>query len=180
MCSSEKSNWINLGENLMDKSVVSKDHIDYAERAGLENIRFRLQIAEALNKDTSNTLTILLGGIAGLFAVVLNGAEGAQRSEFWLPAFAGLVWLVATAMVLVIQCVQTKPLQVPTNEPANLYAPKFELDCVRLAELENLNERIKLTILRNRVLAAWLDRCRLAAVCTPLVSLIVWAARAVY
>ena len=41
------------------------DLIDWAEKSGLENLRFRLQNAETLAKEASSTLTILLAGMGG-------------------------------------------------------------------------------------------------------------------
>jgi hypothetical protein len=155
-----------------------KELIEYAEKAGLENLRFRLQNAETLAKEANTTLALLLAGIGVTTAYVIKGLEQPNTS-FLTFGIAGLViWLMITAILLVYFCILSTELPVPTNEPMNLYQPDFELDAIRAVELKNIDARIKEATAHNHRIAAWLDRIRLLAITSPFVftlaSLLAW------
>lgn len=153
------------------------DLLDWAEKAGLENIRFRLQNAETLAKDTSSTLTMLLAGMAGALAYAVKGFEVQPITQLVFGAAVLSAWLMLIATLLMVKCILTTSLPAPTNEPKNLYQKEFALDLLREVELRNLQERIVQTTARNHRVAAWLDRVRLSAVASPLVFLlaaVVW------
>jgi hypothetical protein len=89
------------------------------------------------------------------------------------------VWLAWVAVVLLWRCIATRETQVLYNEPANIYKPELNLtaDQVRGYEMDNVQARINATIVRNAGVAFWLDRCRYAAIATPLVfTLAAWVA----
>lgn len=150
--------------------------LDWAEKAGAENIRFRLQNAETLAKDASSTLTILLAGMAGALAYAVKGFEVTPISSLTFGAAALSAWLMLLAIVLVLQCIVTTELPTPTNEPKNLNQAGFALDALREVELRNLQERISQITVRNHRVAGWLDRVRLCATASPLVfAIAAWA-----
>lgn len=149
-----------------------KELLDWAEKAGAENIKFRLQNAETLAKEASTTLTILLAGIGGSLAYAVKGFESAQISSLAFGAAVLSAWLTLAAVVLMVQCIVTTALPAPTNEPKNLFQKDYELDKLREVELGNLQERIFQTTARNHRVAAWLDRVRLLAISSPLVFVI--------
>lgn len=157
--------------------------LDYAEKAGLENLKFRLQNAETLAKESNGILTILLAGIGGAMALATKGFEQAHPlpSAITVGAVGLAVWLMVAAAVLVVFCMLSMDLPAPTNEPLNLYQPDFALEQIRVVELRNLDLRIKQATARNHRVAAWLDRVRLLAILSPLafalISL-VWGALA--
>lgn len=156
------------------------DHLEFAEKAGLENIKFRLQNSESLSKEATSTLTALLAGMGGAMAYVIKGFEQPNISSLTVGAAALATWLMAVALVLVLFCMLSKDLPVPTNEPLNIYLKEFEINKIRDAELRNLDARIKQAIQRNHRVAAWLDRTRLAAIASPVVfaiTALAWEAR---
>ncbi len=150
------------------------DLLDYAEKAGAENLKFRLQNAETLAKEANTVLTILLAGIGGSVALVAKGFEQMHGlpSAITVGAIVLAMWLTLAAGTLVVCCMLSMDLPVPTNEPLNLYQPEFEFDKIRVAELRNLDGRIKNATARNHRVAAWLDRVRLLVVGSPLVFLL--------
>lgn len=150
------------------------DLLDWAEKAGLENLRFRLQNAEALAKEAASTLTLLLAGTGGALAYAVKGFEAMPTPIAF--GVAGLsAWLAIVGCVLVYFCMLTTDLPTPTNEPANLYQKQFDLAALREVELRNIQERIEQVTARNRRVAAWLDRSRLLALASPLIFTIVAA-----
>jgi hypothetical protein len=168
---------VNFTEEMMN------DLLDYAEKAGAENLKFRLQNAETLAKEANSVLTILLAGIGGSMALAAKGFEQAPGlpSAMTVGVMCLSAWLTISAAMLVVFCMLSMDLPVPTNEPLNLYRPEFELDKIRVAELRNLDGRIKQATARNHRVAAWLDRIRLLAVASPiffLLTSLAWAALA--
>lgn len=149
------------------------DVLEWAEKAGSENMKFRLQNAEALAKESAVMLTILITGLGGALALAMRYSERANASE---PIAAGAaavaVWLMISAITLVHQCIRTFDLPAPTNEPINLYQPAFPLIKLRKVELENLQARIEDVTRRNGRVAKWLDRVRYWSVASPLVFVI--------
>lgn len=155
------------------------DLLDWAEKSGLENLKFRLQNAETLAKEATSTLTVLLAGIGGSLAYAAKGFEQAPPTPLAIGAAALALWLMVTGCLLVSFCMLTTSLHAPTNEPNNLYQKSYSVDALREVELENIQARITQTTARNHRVAAWLDRSRLLALGSPIVFVIVvlvWAA----
>lgn len=147
--------------------------LDWAEKAGLENLKFRLQNAETLAKEAATTLTVLLAGMSGSLAYAVKYFEPAAPSiQMAVGSGALSAWLMLLSAMLVHFCIKTLPLPTPTNEPANLYQPEFTLDLMRAVELKNIQVRIEQATTRNAEVATWLDRIRYCAVASPLVFVI--------
>lgn len=146
------------------------DVLDWAEKAGAENMKFHAQCAESLSKDSTTTLTVLLAGVGGALAFAAKGFDSVNVS---IPLTVGSgvlsVWFMTLAAVLIHCCVRTSNLSPPTNEPANLYQPTFALKDLREIELVNLQQRIHQVVARNERVAAWLDRVRYLAASSPVV-----------
>lgn len=159
---------------------MTNDLLEWVEKAGQENLRFRLQNSETLAKEAAWTLTVLMAGMAGSLAYAAKGFEQSPPTSLAVGAGVLAMWLMIAGFMLVIFCMLTTSLPAPTNEPKNLYQKDFPLEAIRQVELRNLQERIEQTAARNHRVAAWLDRCRLLALASPLVFAIaafVWAAR---
>jgi hypothetical protein len=151
--------------------------IDYAEKAGLENLRFRLQVTEALLKDATSTLTFLIAGIGGSLAYAASGFDKANLSALAVGAAVLSLWLMVISALLVIRCMGSQELQTPTNEPLNLFKPEYAILEIREVELRNIHERIQRTRKRNEKMATSLDAVRLLAIASPVVfglSALVW------
>ncbi|MCU7933702.1 MAG: hypothetical protein KZQ99_02340 [Candidatus Thiodiazotropha sp. (ex Dulcina madagascariensis)] len=146
-----------------------KDLLTYAEEAGMENLRFRIQNSEVLAKEAASTLTIILAGMGGSLAYAAKGLEHTPPSSLVLGAAALALWLMIVGCLLVVFCMLTTELQVPTNEPTNLYQAKYSIEKIRIAELKNIQARIEKATMRNQRVAVWLDRCRLLFLASPLI-----------
>jgi hypothetical protein len=157
---------------------IKTDLLDWVEKQAQENLHFRVQDTEALKKDSTTTLNILLAGMAGAFAY---GMRLYPKSEGWEIAavFVFATYLLALCAVLIFKCLKICAIPAPTNEPRNLYQETFTLEQLRKVELENVQSRIDEVVKRNNSVALWLNRVRLLAVCSPIVAAIVawWAAR---
>jgi len=94
--------------------------LEWAENAGLENLRFRLQNAEALAKEAATTLTVLGAGMGGALAYAVKGFEKQPASALAIGAGVLAVWLMFVGGLLVFFCMLTTSLPAPTNEPMNL------------------------------------------------------------
>jgi len=55
--------------------------LDYAESAGLENLRNHLVAADSLSKEANTTLTILLAGSAGSLAYAVKLFEASTLNH---------------------------------------------------------------------------------------------------
>jgi hypothetical protein len=154
-----------------EKGIDMNEILDWAEKAGLENLKFRLQTCDTLAKDAGTTLTVLLAGLGATLAYAMKGAEESTSSALTVGAGAMAGWLMFVASVLICKCITTTPIWPPTNEPRNLYQKTYAWDDLREVELENLQKRIDQTAERNLHIAMWLDRVRLMAVASPLIFL---------
>lgn len=152
--------------------------LDWAEKNGLENLRFRLQISEALAKDASSTLTLTLAAMGGAMAYGIKGLEGGTVSPLVIGILAVTGWLAFCAMLIVFRCIQTRELVAPTNEPNNIFQPEYALDDLRRVELKNIQMRIEQATARNWTVAYWLDKSRLMLALTPAVFLVGFACTA--
>jgi hypothetical protein len=153
--------------------------LDWADKSGLENLKFRLQNAETLAKEATTTLTILLAGMGAALAYAAKGLEQPIPTPLSIGACVLAVWLMVTGCVLMAFCMLTTSLPAPTNEPNNLYQKDYSVDALREVELRNIQQRITQTTARNHRVAAWLDRCRLLALGSPIVfaiAALVWEA----
>jgi len=141
--------------------------LDYAEHAGIENLRTRIEVSDALRREANTTLALLLAG-AGTALTVATGA-GYQR-----PALAVSLYLFGLGALVVLKCLRFGMYPALWNEPDHLNKPEHSLDDVRRWELQNLQNRITDAISINSARAHWLNGIRLAAAVTPLVGLVAW------
>ncbi len=153
--------------------VVNEQFLELAEKAGFENLKAHLAHAETLSKDASTTLTVLLAGTGGALAYTVKWFEAAAMRPILWGAVATTVWLACLSALLVLQCVRTVRTEMLYNEPMNLYKPELGLPILeaRYWELANVQARITSTKARNRPIALWLDRIRIAAAASPLTFL---------
>ena len=83
-----------------------------------------------------------------------------------------LYFLVLSGL-LITKCLQIDEIQVPTNEPDNLYQPRYDLLAIREAELKNVQERINKAAARNLKTANWLNKIRLLTLVSPIIPIII-------
>jgi hypothetical protein len=146
--------------------------IEWIDEAGRENLRFRLQNAETLAREAHQTLMVLLAGMGAALAYVVRVLEYGPVTAVGAGVAAVTVWLTLSAAVLVVECILSRDLPVPANEPDNLWQEGWTLEMDRMGELKGLQARIDATRVRNHAVAAWLDRARLMAVASPVVFLL--------
>lgn len=152
---------------------------EWAHAQAHENLKHRLASGDVLLAQANVLATVLLVGVGGAMGYATRLAErGPAVPEVW-GALAAAAWLMWVAAVLVYLCVATRNTDVVGNEPSNLYFPDIsptELE-VRAFELASVQRRITTTKSRNSDVAWWLDRCRYAALVTPVIFLLaVWVA----
>lgn len=154
------------------------DLLDWVEKQALENLRFRIQDADNLTKESNTTLTILLAGMGASLAYGIKLLDANSESWILLAVFMFSAYLLVLCMLLIFKCLKISAIPAPTNEPQNLYQVEFSLEALREVELKNLQERINETVRRNDMVATWLNRIRLLAVCSPIIFILVafWAA----
>lgn len=153
-------------------------YVEWAEKAGIENLRGRLATGDVLLAQASTLLSLLLAGMGGALAYAVKLIDTGPVSPVAWAAAAVSAWLAVVAVVLMARCIVTRETQALYNEPGNIYKPDLSLspDAIRGFELENIQRRIEQTKARNEAVARWLDRCRYAAIATPLVfAIAAWA-----
>lgn len=146
------------------------DLLDLAEHAGRENMRERIDNAGMIQREANTVMALLLVG-AGAALAYAGGAVGPCAAG---AALAVSVYLFGLAALLNWRCLGLTGYPASFNEPANLNRPEYEVDQVRLWELENLQARINQAVAINDRRSAWLNGCRYAAALTPLVAAIGW------
>lgn len=151
----------------MDQETMRR--IEWIEEAGRENLRFRLQNAETLAREAHQTLLVLLAGMGGALAYVVQALNAGAVTAVAVGVAGVTLWLMLSAAVLVVECILSRDLPVPTNEPDNLWQDGWTVEMDRMGELNGLQMRIDATRTRNQEVAMWLDRVRLMAVASPVV-----------
>lgn len=144
---------------------------EWAEKAGIENLRGRLATGDVLLAQANTLLSLLLVGIGGGLAYAVKLAESVAGAPFAWGMGAATAWLCLVASVLTVKCIVTRSTPALYNEPQNLCPPgtSMTLAEVRGHELENISNRIKAAVLRNAAVATWLDLCRYGAISTPVI-----------
>lgn len=147
--------------------------IDWAENAALENLKARLAAIDHLSAQANSLLQLLLVGMGGSLAYGVKVFEPATVSPLVAGSFAVSLWLAWVGAVLIVKCIMTQEQPVAHNSPKNLYQPEmltqYSPEEWRKFELDNQQGRIDAVKRLNWSMAWWLDRCRLAAIATPLV-----------
>lgn len=147
---------------------------EWAEKAGIENLKHRLATGDVLLAQANTLLSILLVGIGGALSQAIKLADPAGAAVTAWGAAATTIWLVWVAAMLVWRCIATRETEVPYNAPKNIYKPELGLSekQLRAYELAHIQSRIDFTRARNAKVAFWLDSCRYATIATPLVFLL--------
>lgn len=150
--------------------------LDWIEKQAADNLRFRLNVCEILAKESHQLLMLLLAGIGAVLAYIINNALAGLSAALLAAAINLAIWLMVAAFVLVYQCIMTADLMPLGNEPKNLLLKGYTLLQIKEFELQNVQASIEHTISRNRHTAYWLDKCRLAAIISPIIFMLTWAA----
>lgn len=148
--------------------------IDYAEKAGFDNLRERIEVATTLQREANTVMALLLtgAGVALAFAAHDKGSSMGLTGA----AIAVCLYLFGLAALLNGKCLGLIAYPACHNEPKNLNQPAYTLAQIRQWELENLQARIDQAIDINEQRSTWLNRCRYAAALTPIIASAGWGA----
>lgn len=154
--------------------------LDWAEKAAVENLKERLANLDQLRTQASSLLQLILVGIGGALTFAVKVFDPGPVGPLVAGALATVLWLCWVAAMLVWKCLATSRVPVVFNHPRNLYndeAKRAGLDDWRERELQTLGNRIDGVKPIVESVGAWLDRCRYAAISTPLIfTLGAWVA----
>jgi hypothetical protein len=142
--------------------------LDWAEKAGIENMKDHVNNADLILKQASTLLTLLLSGAGAALYF------GMSHSELRLVAITVSLWLFFLATILTLKCLMFDDFPSIWNEPQNLNIKGYSLERLRQYELENLQTRIKKAILINSKKSKRLNNCIFAACATPIVGAVSW------
>lgn len=142
--------------------------LDYAERAGMENMKERAQNADALHKEAHTLLALFLSGAGA--ALYFSAKQEALSGVALIISF----WLFSIALVLAWKCLMYGDYPAIWNEPKSLYQPALSLDVIRQLELDNLQARIIQATALNVSKSYWLNTCIIAACATPVIAALAW------
>lgn len=146
--------------------------LDWAEKAAVENLKERLANLDQLRGQASSLLQLILVGIGGALTFAVKVFDPGPIGPLVAGALATVLWLCWVAALLVWRCLSTSRVPVVFNHPKNLYndaAKQAGLDDWRERELQTLGNRIDVVKPIVESVGAWLDKCRYAAIATPLV-----------
>lgn len=155
------------------------DYLKIVEQHARANAEFGIASAEKLSKDSGTLLNMLIAGIGGGIALIVQ----LSKQSSWLPELmigvsVVTAYLTAIAIVLMLTCIKTRKVYAPTNSPKNLLvALDKKYDEVGLGDaiksiLWTADETIDKNRQSNETLAQRLDRCRMATVLTPVVLVV--------
>jgi len=146
------------------------EFIDWVETQAQENIKFRLSCFDALIKECNITLTILLAGVGATATYVFKLLSSTSFEKWLVFGIAALcLYFLLLCGIVLFKCLSIGEVQVPTNEPDNLYQPKFTLLQIRELELKNTQTRINKAVSRNSMIADWLNIVRTMILASPLI-----------
>lgn len=152
------------------------EKLDFAEAAAKANADFHLACADVLARESNALLNGMLAGAAGALAYFVMLADKGAATWLRFGIAAAVIYLFVGAALVLWKCLRVRPIYPPTNEPKNLVPEEFDLDSIRRSELKNRQACIDLNRDRNDLVGMWLNRCRAAAVATPLIFLVgAWA-----
>jgi hypothetical protein len=144
---------------------------EWAEKAGVENLRARIATGDFLLTQANTLLTVLLVGIGASMASAVRIFEPGTVTATMAGSAACGLWLLWIAVLLAVRCIMTRETQMAFNEPQNIFKPELRLDpeIIVRHEIKNIQRRIDLAKQRNSVVAWWLDACRYATLATPVI-----------
>jgi hypothetical protein len=152
--------------------VFVQGELDWIEKAAIENLKGRIATADILAKEAVTTLTVLLAGAGGGWALGLKLFDE-QASTSAVAAFIAGAWLTILSMALVWLCMKIDSIPAVYNQPRELLgrdAQGATFDQWRRYELNNIEDRIKDAVARNDKVAVRLNWIRVLATLTPILS----------
>lgn len=131
---------------------------------------FQERVIDALERQASAFLNVLLAGAGGSLAYAVNLVE--KQAAAWQQAgMAGVsLWLFAIAALVLWRAMWSRPVWPPANDPGNLTsAYEMDLTSARVRQLKNQQAAITANRERNEEVGRWLNCCRLLVAATPVI-----------
>lgn len=146
---------------------------EYAEHAGIENLKERIEVAAVIQRESNTAVTLFLSGAGASLAYAAHIAE--TNTSFAVGTLVASAYLFFLAGLLARECLGLIAYPATWNEPRNLNRAEYTLEEIRGWELENIQARIDQAVAINEQRSKWLNRCRLAAAFTPAIAVLAWA-----
>jgi hypothetical protein len=154
--------------------VVVCELIEYAEKAGIDNMRERIDVAITIQREANTVMALLLAGAGAALAFAAHD-NGDSIGITGAAIFVSL-YLFFLAALLNWKCLGLIAYPACCNVPKNLNKPEYTVEQIRNWELENLQVRIDQALVINERRSGWLNCCRYAATLTPLIAIFGWGA----
>lgn len=135
---------------------------DWAEALGYQALQARVASGAAIAAQATATLAALLAGAGGMGTLGLQVLQPHPGAAAWGCA-ATAVYLAIMAVATVRSCINLVDAPPMFNRPGNLLVPGMTLAQVRMGELANLDQRIRIQTAINKQRAEALNRLRLWA-----------------
>lgn len=143
--------------------------LDWAEKAGIENMKDQVTNADQIQSQVGTLLTLLISGASAALYFSM------QHPNLRITALAVSLWLLCLAIWLALKCWMYGDFPSVWNEPKNLNQKGYKLDALRQYELENLQQRITDAMNLNFTKTQRINKCILATcLATPVIGIIVW------
>ncbi|WP_258179371.1 hypothetical protein, partial [Burkholderia multivorans] len=101
-----------------------------------------------------------------------NGIYRKNDTQLSVGTMAFTGWFLILSLLLVWRCLMFRELPSIYNEPRNIYQPKYSLEDLKEAEVNDLQKRIDLAASSNAKVVKSLNRLRLAAAASPIVFIV--------
>jgi hypothetical protein len=152
------------------------NHLEYRQSEAAKNMDFHLQNMDNLQKDANTTLTFLYVVISASFSASVKLFADGNYPVLTVALACICLFLVASAIYLVIGCMMARPVKAPSNEPKNLKIPAgYTSEEIQDFELDNLQERIEFNRDRNEESALRLNRVRIMICSSPVIFAVLLA-----
>jgi hypothetical protein len=144
--------------------------LDWAETAGIENMKDRHATLAMLRSEASTTLTVVLAGLGGTLTYAAKMVDPPAAGAVAFGAMILCAYFAVLAIVIVWKCLMVEAIPAVYNEPKNLVQAGFSLESIKEVEVkENLQVRIEEMVGVNDRLAGRLNTARVAAALSPVV-----------
>ncbi len=156
---------------------MNEDLINYVLTEAQANIKFQIESLDVLRKEANATLTLLMtgAGAASGYGIKLCEDIGTVKSDMIIALFSLALFLFFLSGLLSWFCLLTGDVMPPSNIPANLYNPDFNVYLIKEAEIENMQGRIETNRGMVANVGSWLNIVRIVSLFSPLIFLVVWA-----
>lgn len=158
----------------LEEPEFVEGELDWIEKSAIENLKGRVATADTLAKEAVTTLTVLLAGAGGSFALAIKSFdENANAGS--MAALIASMWLTGLTIFLVCWCLRIIEIPAVYNQPKQLLgraAHGASFEAWRRHELTNIEKRIGDAVARNDLIADRLNLIRILATLTPILAAI--------